>query len=393
LLDSNAEGIMLETTSTTYQAVSVDSDGVWHITGYPEARELLTMNVTQAGFQAEDTLKTGIEFVRVVLLLDGEEHRQKRRQVAKFFTPNRISHDYQPLIDKVADEVIADFTAKRQADLTDLTVRMASDVVCHIVGLTSSARPGIIPRMQAFLRSGQGKPSINPLEMARFLRGIFRLLNFYYSDVVPAIRARRKQPTDDVISHKLAQGATNMDIMTECSMYGGAGIITTQEFLCVAVKEILPRPELRAIMTSDDQDARYRLMNELLRVYPVVTKLIRRAGEDLTIQSDGQTVTIPAGSLIEFNSAAINTDPRVFGEDSKTVNPNRASKSEIIWSGLAFGHGAHRCVGEFLALAESDAFLRRFLALDGLRIDRMPTMTLNEFTTTYQFRDFQVSLA
>src|SRR5690606_23642953 len=117
---------MLETTSTTYQAVSVDSDGVWHITGYPEARELLTMNVTQAGFQAEDTLKTGIEFVRVVLLLDGEEHRQKRRQVAKFFTPNRISHDYQPLIDKVADEVIADFTAKRQADLTDLTVRMAS---------------------------------------------------------------------------------------------------------------------------------------------------------------------------------------------------------------------------------------------------------------------------
>ena len=60
---------------------------------------------------------------------------------------------------------------------------------------------------------------------------------------------------------------------------------------------------------------------------------------------------------------------------------------------LSFGDGAHRCPGSFIALQETDIFLRRLLALDGLRIERAPTLTWNELVAGYELRHFRIAIA
>jgi hypothetical protein len=49
--------------------------------------------------------------------------------------------------------------------------------------------------------------------------------------------------------------------------------------------------------------------------------------------------------------------------------------------------GHHRCPGSYVALQETDIFLRRLLALDGLRIACTPTLRWNDLVTGYELRD------
>jgi cytochrome P450 len=90
--------------------------------------------------------------------------------------------------------------------------------------------------------------------------------------------------------------------------------------------------------------------------------LMRYALED--IETGG--VTIKEGDLVIISESAANRDPAVF-DDPEVFDPTRNTKGH-----LAFGHGAHICIGQNLARTELrvvfPAVFRRFpdlhLAID-----------------------------
>ena len=124
----------------------------------------------------------------------------------------------------------------------------------------------------------------------------------------------------------------------------------------------------------------------------MIRVLSRRAKTNLTVASDGQSVSIPAGALIHFHVAEINQDERVFGVDAGEIRIDRTYEKGVPMSLMSFGSGPHRCAGEYVALLQTDIFLRRFLAIEGIRIEADPTYHYSEKVGGYELGRFGVSL-
>jgi len=348
-------------------AIDQDSFGVWHIRGYEQAQAVLRSNcVRQAGFQAEMLEKLPNYMNPPILFLEGKQHQKQRRQTAKFFTPRTTDSQYRQLMEDFSEEIVADFTRAGRADLSQMSMKMAVRVAAQVVGLTDSRRKGMSDRIDRFLQ--------NPTDfgwsfrqLKSFLQTQFDLLRFYLLDVQPAIKARRAVPKEDVISHLLESGYSNVEIMTECITYGAAGMVTTREFIGVAMWHCLKNPELHQLMLNGDQEARYAFLHELLRLEPVVGSLYRRTTADLTLDHESSKVTIAAGSLIELHIYAINAEESIAGQKPLHLCPNREMverRPKVAEYVMSFGDGAHRCPGAYIAIQERDNFLRRILKLE-----------------------------
>jgi cytochrome P450 len=175
-------------------------------------------------------------------------------------------------------------------------------------------------------------------------------------------------------------------------VYGAAGMATTQEFISVVLWHCLQWPALKELMLNGDRERRYEFLHEVLRMEPVIGTLKRRALEDTSIMSDGQSYTIPAGALIVFHVYDINVDGRVLGEEPLRLKAGREVERSVSRSLMSFGAGPHRCAGEFIALAETDVFVRRLLALQGIRIESGPALSRNELVDGYELREMTISV-
>ncbi len=374
-------------------AVIQDDEGVWRIRGYAEARAFLRAEGTrQAGFQAERIAALPSTMRDPILFQEGSAHQEQRTKTARFFTPKTTDERYRGFMERFAEEVLEDFKRLGRADLSQLSMRMAVQVASEVVGLTDSRRPGMAKRIEAFFE----QPPQDAPRMERlwgWLKSQAKVARFFFLDVQPAIRVRRRAPREDVISHTLAQGYSPIEILTECVTYASAGMVTTREFISVAAWHLLEQPSLRESYLSGSQEARYKLLHELLRLEPVVGTLLRRTVEDVTLESAGQSVTIPAGAKVALDVYGTNADERVVGEAPLAACPARSLPRGVPDALLSFGDGHHRCPGAYLAIQESDIFLRKLLALPGLRLERSPEVSYNEVVKGYELRNFIVAVS
>lgn len=368
-----------------------ERDGVWHLRSYATVRQVLrNADATrQAGFNAELVGKTGLR--QPVLFQDGAEHLEQRTAIARFFTPKRVDDAYQTLMEDLSDELIVDLQRSRRADLSELSLALAVQVAARVVGLTDSRVPGMARRLEAVLaleRLERLSPVRRTIHMAS---AQLRLLRFYLQDVRPAIRARRKAPREDVISHLLGMGYRPAEILIECITYGAAGMATTREFIGIAAWHLLENEPLRRDYLAADEGERHRILHEILRLEPVVGHLYRRAVTDVVIEHEGSRTTIPAGSRIDLDVRAANADPAAVGDDPLQVCPHRQLAPRVQPPVHAFGDGAHRCPGAFIAIKESDVFLQRLLRLP-IRLSAPPRIAWNDLIESYEVRDFLVTL-
>ncbi|HEY0736734.1 MAG TPA: cytochrome P450 [Herpetosiphonaceae bacterium] len=373
-------------------AIERDAAGVWHVRGYEPARTILRSTQTkQAGFKAELLEQIPGNTNPPILFLEGKPHHEQRKQTARFFTPRAVSQNYRRLMEVFADRMIRELKRRKRADLSQLSMKLAVRVAGEVVGLTNSRLPGMDRRLNTFF-STEIDLTKSPLALLNMLRSQARTAAFFYLDVKPAIEARRKQPREDVISHLLAQGYSDTEILTECITYGAAGMVTTREFISIATWHLLEQPELRQRYLAGDEDERQQILQELLRLEPVVGHLYRRATADLELSTGDTSVTIPAGSLIDLHIYAINADQSVVGEHPLAICPQRDLPERVGPAMMGFGDGHHRCPGAYIALQETDIFLQRLLRLPRLQIRQKPSISWNELIKGYEVRQFMLAV-
>jgi len=375
-----------------------DADGTWHVRGFQEARAILRHDSTkQAGFNAQQIEQVAGFLKPAILYQEGQTHHQQRKQTARFFTPKAVDSNYRQLMEQLTDELLSELQRNKQVNLSAISFKLAIGVAAQIVGLTNSRNSRINKRLDAFFSNPSpvtDLPAWHPKLLAATFVAMRCQLNFYLNDVRPAIRARRWQPKDDLISYMLSQKARDRDIHIECVTYAAAGMVTTREFINLAAWHFLEQPALRVRYLAAPEAERYLILEEILRIDPIVGHLYRRATEDFTIETDGTTVTIAKGDLIQLHTYAINTDPKVVTEQPRAICPNRELHAERAPASLmGFGDGAHRCAGLYIAIQESDIFLQRLLALDNLFIQQLPEVWWNGVTTGYEIRNFMLALA
>lgn len=375
------------------KSVEQDASGVWHVRGFEEARTILRDSDTkQAGFNAEFLEKLPNVMRLPILYQEGKPHNEQRRLTARFFTPKAVSSDYWQVMEKIADECIAELKAHKQIDVSRVSLQMAVRVAAAVVGLTHSLLPGMAKRLDAFFEHGPVEPNWRqPSTIIQFILNQSRTLNFFLFDVKPAIQAHKRHPKEDVISHLLSLGYRDLEILTECVTYAAAGMVTTREFIAVALWHFLENPDLRAYYLAANDDERQALLEEILRVEPVVGNIYRRATADITLESEGEQITIRKGDLIDLSVFEANTDTSIVGDDSQVVCPARSiTAKQVTPPVMSFGDGAHRCPGSYLAIQEADILLHKLLQLENLRIEALPSVKWNQLVTGYEIRNFLI---
>jgi hypothetical protein len=91
-----------------------------------------------------------------------------------------------------------------------------------------------------------------------------------------------------VRSHLIDQCCSNREILTECITYGVAGIATTRELIVVAAWHLFARTDLKMRFLDGDEMGRIAMLEEVLRLEPVVGVLYRRAEQNLFLDDDGR---------------------------------------------------------------------------------------------------------
>ena len=377
----------------------VEPDGhTWRVRSLAAARQVLRArdSTTQAGFTAEAIPKGYLKH-HPILISDGPLHDDQRSKVGRFFAPTVVAERYTARMEATADALLAAAAARGSLLLDELALDYAVDVTAQVVGLTDSPVPAMARRLVTFFnqppfditRPDLGRTAGQWAQAA--VNGLVPIVRFYVADVRPAIRRRRRTPGQDVISHLIAEGYTDADILVECVTYGTAGMVTTREFIAMACQHLLRHDRLRARYLAAGQDERFAILNEIIRMEPVVGHLYRRATAAVPVSDRGSTWTIPAGDLIDVCVRQANADSEAVGEAPLDLCPGRSLPSGVNAAVLSFGDGAHRCPGQPLALLETDVLLTRLLVLQP-EVIREPELGWDNLIEGYRLRGFELRL-
>ncbi len=370
----------------------VREGAVWRIRSLAVARQVLRARqaTTQAGFTAE-AIPKGYLRHHPILVSDGPLHDEQRSKVARFFAPKVVEERYAAQAAACADRLLGEARAAGGCRLDELALHYTVEVTAEVVGLTHAP----VPRMARRLVSFFNQPPVDltrpdfgrtPAMWARAaVNALVPIGRFYLADVRPAIRARRRQRRGDVISHLLDEGYTDADILVECVTYGTAGMVTTREFIVMCAWHLLQHPALSERYLVAGQAERFAILNELIRLEPVVGHLYRRTSQPIEVTEGDRSWTIPAGDLVDVCIRPANADPEAVGDDPLDLCPGRPVRPGVNAAGLSFGDGAHRCPGQPLALLETDLLLTRLLALRP-RIVAEPTIGWDNLIEGYQLR-------
>jgi len=179
------------------------------------------------------------------------------------------------------------------------------------------------------------------------------------------IDQRRRAPQDDVVS-LLANTATDAihltvpEILGICVFLFSAGHDTTTSLISSAALTLLQHPAALAQLRNDPA-LMPTAVEEFLRVECPIPLISRLAREDMEFAG----CSVRRGDAVLFCVAAANRDPDVF-EKPDQVRIDRMPNKQ-----LAFGWGAHFCLGAPLARTEA-----RF-ALQGL-VDRLASSRIED---------------
>ncbi len=286
----------------------------------------------------------------VFIGMDEPEHSRYRKLLTGQFTVRRTRRLAGRIEEIVRDALDATEAEGPPADLVrTFALPVPSLVICELLGVPYASHEDF-QRWTHTMISAESSPEESTAAEAA--------LTAFLADIVAAKRA---EPTDDVLSGVIAAGGlTDEEALGIAQLLLVAGHETTSGMLSLGTLALLSHPEQLALL-RDNPALVDGAVEELLR-YLGIAQFdvgVRAATEDVMLGGR----LIRAGESVSLSFAAANRDPAVF-EDPDTLDITRPPGGHV-----AFGHGAHACLGQQLARVELriafPALLRRF---PGLRL-------------------------
>ena len=286
--------------------------------------------------------------------LDPPRHTRHRALLSRLFTPNRLKEN-EEFMWSLADRLIDEFAGRGEAEFCSayagpFTLLVIADLL------------GVPREHHETFRGWLGKPVASVSEGKVSGDQVFLHLYPYFTRY---IEERRASPGDDVMSQlataRFPDGELPAvkDLVSLAFVLFAAGQETTARLLSAGMRVLAEQPALADELRADPEGIR-NFIEECLRLESPIKGPFRLALRDTRIAG----VDIPAGSILMAMNGAANRDPRVF-QDGDRFDAKRANARRNI----AFGHGAHFCVGANLARAEASISFQRLLArLGDLRL-------------------------
>jgi cytochrome P450 len=287
----------------------------------------------------------------VLVLSDDEEHARLRKQVQPGFSKGAMT-SWQVMTDKLAAELVTNVLVNPGCDVVQkLTIPMPMRMIAHILGIPdadvaqfrhwSEAGMHIVdfePTGQGIVRSAKAIASVVALQ--RYLMRQFAAGGLKGSDGV----------LGRLLAHNDDGSLTDGQLFLITMLLLIAGNETTTNLLGGMFDTLARNPEQYQLIRSNP-DLISMAVEEQLRFSTPIQNLYRYTRDDYRVGD----VTIPAGSRILLSFGAANRDPLVF-ENPDEYRADRNPRSHI-----AFGYGAHMCIGAPLARMEAQAVLRELV--------------------------------
>ncbi len=286
---------------------------------------------------------------RNMLNKDGTDHLRLRTLVHKAFTPSLVER-LRGRIETVCSELLNKLETAGRLDLMkDYALPIPLTIIADLLGIPADRRE----RFHSL--------SKRTLSASTFA-GVFLQLSVHkllIRDMRKLIAERRREPHDDLIS-ALVQAEEAGDRLNEGELVGMimllliAGYETTVNLVGTGALALIENPKQR-LQWLENPAVRDSGIEELLRyTSPLDAASARFAREDLRLDS----VNISQGDMVVALLGSANHDETQFA-DPDTLDLTRSPNRHV-----AFGQGAHFCLGAPLARLEGQIALttlfRRF---------------------------------
>jgi cytochrome P450 len=282
---------------------------------------------------------------RNVVNLDEPEHMQMRRLFDYAFRP-AVIRQLDPFVDQVANRLLDEFLAGGRCDwVRQYAVPLPMHVIAHQVGIDENEMPRIKRWTDAYVK----RMGLTQTRAERIWSAEMEIEAQHYFQ--PIIERLRKSPDDSLFSalvngeipewgRPLTDNELHHVIMVHLFV---AGSETTANALSAGMAMLAQRPDVWHALKSDPSARLEPFIEEVLRLESPVQGLLRQAAVDVELHG----TQIPAGSLIMIRFGAANRDERQFADAPEIDLDRRQPRSH-----LAFGTGAHHCLGAPLVRRE-----------------------------------------
>ncbi|MGP3921527.1 cytochrome P450 [Nonomuraea sp. 10N515B] len=285
----------------------------------------------------------------------GEEHQHWRRLVGKWFTAKRMNA-LRPQMAQIAEELIDDMVERgAPGDLkASLGFPLPVYVICDMLGVPAADRDRFSYWSDTFLNLTRYSKDEIDAAQAEFFQ--------YMSGHVAA---KREQPGDDILSELIAAGGPEDGGLTDIQiLVTGMGLLvagheTTANMIGKMVSMLLADRSRWEALLADPKLIR-TTVEESLRFDANSGFGLPRYLRDETEVSG---TVLPRGTTVICSMAAANRDESAF-EAAEHMDLTRSPNPH-----LAFGSGAHSCLGQALARTELQVVLEVLLR-------KLPTLDL-----------------
>jgi cytochrome P450 len=294
---------------------------------------------------------------RNLLMLDPPDHTRLRSLVAKAFTP-RVVERLRPRIQALVDGLLDQAERRGEIDLMrDFAYPLPATVIAEMLGVP----PADAPRFQSW--SNDLAALLDPFNAPGGLgaaQAAFVELSAYFRAL---LAERRREPREDLLSalatvEERAEALGEAELISLGGLLLAAGYETTANLIGNAAVALLRHPDERKRL-AEDPGLITSAVEEFLRHESPVQATDRVVTRDFEIRG----TRIRRGELVVLLLAAANRDPERFAD------PDRLDLGRRDNAHLAFGHGAHFCLGAQLARAETQiaigTLVRRFPDFEG----------------------------
>jgi len=298
----------------------------------------------------------GEVLAKMLLFMDAPDHTRVRGLVSRAFTPRTVDR-LRPRIATLADELLAPLREEARFDVIgDFAFPLTVTVICELLGVPSADRE--LFRQQTRDMAAVLDRDATPEQFGRAAGAALTFTAY----LVPLFEERRRAPGTDLVSALVA-------VEEKGDRLGTDELLFTVILLLVAGHETttnLIGNGLLALLRNRDQlellrarpDLITGAVEELLRYDSPVRLTVRTALADATL--DGEPVR--AGEQVIARLDAANHDPAVF-ESPDVLDITRDATRHV-----AFGGGAHYCLGAALARAEAQIAFAALAAVPGLEL-------------------------
>ena len=339
---------------------------VWGVTRY---EDVVAVSKDAQTWRSSGGIRPDSPAMQYMIDMDDPDHRKRRALVNKGFTPRRV-HDREARIREISVDLLERARGRGRFDFVrDVAAWLPLIVIGDMLGIDPADHARLLAWSEAMIL-GTGATTIQRMQDATMA------FEGYVAYQRRVLAERRAHPRDDLVSvlvHADVDGERLGDdeLLMETLLILIGGDETTRHVLSGGMYQLLRHPDQREALARDPAKIP-TAVEEMLRWVSPIQNMARTASRDVTLR--GQRIRTGQKVILLYPSA--NRDAAVFPDPFRfdvTRTPNEH---------VAFGIGAHFCLGANLARLELRVFFEEALRrLPGLALatDEPPPLRASNF--------------